>query len=100
MARACFCINEENLHRHLANNVKNYQLQDEAKNRNLDETKCVDVEWFMRRLNGNCQNCGCRFEFDVQNGYLANNITAPRLNTKSRITKTTARLGVSCVIAL
>ena len=59
----------------------------------MDETKYVDVEWFMKRLNGNCQNCGCRFEFDVSrlgqsaefdisNGYLTNNITAQRLNNE------------------
>ena len=94
-------LNEENLHRYLTNKIKNYKLQDEAKNRKIDETKYVDTEWFMKRLNGNCQNCGCRFEFDVVNGYLTNNITAQRKKTmKSRIIKTTARLGVSCVIAL
>ena len=71
-------LNEENLHRYLANKIKNYKLQDEAKNRKIDETKYVDTEWFMKRLNGNCQNCGCRFEFDVANGYLTNNITAQR----------------------
>ena len=71
-------LHEENLHRHLANKIKNYKLQDEAKNRKIDETKYVHTEWFMKRLNGNCQNCGCRFEFDVQNGYLTNNITAQR----------------------
>ena len=75
-------LNEENLHRYLTNKIKNYKLQDEAKNRKIDETKYVDVEWFMKRLNGNCQNCGCRFEFDVQNGYLTNNITAQRLNNE------------------
>ena len=55
-------LNEENLHRYLNNKIKNYKLQDEAKNRKIDETKYVDTEWFMKRLNGNCQNCGCRFE--------------------------------------
>ena len=75
-------LNEENLHRYLNNKIKNYKLQDEAKNRKIDETKYVDTEWFMKRLNGNCQNCGCRFEFDVQNGYLTNNITAQRLNNE------------------
>ena len=34
------------------------------------------------KLNGNCQNCGCRFEFDISNGYLTNNITAQRLNNE------------------
>ena len=72
--------NEENLHRYLTHNIKNYKLQDEAKNRKIDETKYVDVEWFMKRLNANYQNCGCRCEFDVGNGYLINNITAQRLN--------------------
>ena len=97
-------LNEENLHRYLANKIKNYKLQDEAKNRTIDETKYVDVEWFMKRLNGNCQNCGCRFEFDiyqfgrtakldlypsgvaefdVTNGYLTNNITAQRKNNEA-----------------
>ena len=75
-------LNEENLHRYLTNKIKNYKLQDEAKNRKIDETKYVDVEWFMKRLSGNCQNCGCRFEFDVANGYLTNNITAQRLNNE------------------
>ena len=75
-------LNEENLHRYLNNKIKNYMLQDEAKNRKIDETKYVDVDWFMKRLNGNCQNCGCRFEFDVTNGYLTNNITAQRLNNE------------------
>ena len=74
-------------------------LQDEANNRKIDETKFVNVEWFMKRLNGNCQNCGCRFEFDVANGYLTNNITAQRKTMKSRIIRTTARLGVNFVIA-
>ena len=73
-------LSEENLHRYLTNKIKNYKLQDEAKNRKIDETKFVNVEWFMKRLNGNCQNCGCRFEFDISNGYLTNNITAQRLN--------------------
>ena len=36
----------------------------------------------MKRLNGNCKNCGCRFEFDVQNGYLTKNTTAQRLNNE------------------
>ena len=62
-------LNEENLHRYLANKIKNSKLQDEAKNRNIDETKFVNVEWCMKRINGHCQNCGCRFEFDIQNGY-------------------------------
>ena len=34
----------------------------------------------MKRINGNCQNCGCRFEFENVNGHLTNNITAQRLN--------------------
>ena len=55
----------------------NYKLQDEAKNGKIDETKFVDVEWF-----GNCKNCGCCFEFYVQNGYLTNNITVQRLNNE------------------
>ena len=92
-------LNEEHLHRYFANKIKNYKLQDEAKNRKIDETKFADVEWFMKRLNGNCQNCGCRIEFDVQKGYLTNNITAQRLNNEVRITKTTARLVVSYVTA-
>ena len=95
-------LNEENLHRYLNNKIKNYKLQDETKNRKIDETKFVDVEWFMKRSNANCQNCGCRFEFDVcrtgkakfdthptgvaefdvVNGYLTNNITAQRLNNE------------------
>ena len=75
-------LNEENLHRYLTNKIKNYKLQDEAKNRKIDETQYVNTEWFMKRLNGNCQNCGCRFEFDVSNGYLTNNITAQRLNNE------------------
>ena len=75
-------LNEENLHRYLTNRTKNYKLQDEAKNRKIDETKYVDVEWFMKRLNGNCQNCGCRFEFENVKGYLTNNITCQRLNNE------------------
>ena len=75
-------LNEENLHRYLANKVKNYKLQDEAKNRKIYETKYVNVECFMKRLNGNCQNCSCRFEVDVANGYLTNNITCQRLNNE------------------
>ena len=58
-------LNEENLHRYLVHKIMNYKLQDEAKNRKIDDTKFVNVEWFMKRLNGNCQNCGCHFEFDV-----------------------------------
>ena len=73
-------LSEENLHRYLSNKIKNYKLQDEAKKRKIDNDEYVDVEWFMKRINGNCQNCGCRFEFDVSNGYLTNNITCQRLN--------------------
>ena len=58
-------LSEENLHRYLSNKIKNYKLQDEAKKRKIDNGEYVDVEWFMKRINGNCQNCGCRFEFDV-----------------------------------
>ena len=75
-------LSEENLHRYLSNKIKNYKLQDEAKKRKIDNDEYVDVEWFMKRINGNCQNCGCRFEFDVSNGYLTNNITCQRLNNE------------------
>ena len=86
-------LNEENLHRYLSNKIKNYKLQDEAKKRKIDNDEYVDVKWFMERINGNCQNCGCRFEFDVSrlgqsaefdvaNGYLTNNIAAQRLNNE------------------
>ena len=61
-------LSEENLHRYLSNKIKNYKLQDEAKKRKIDNDEYVDVEWFMKRINGYCQNCGCRFEFDVSNG--------------------------------
>ena len=57
-------------------------FNNEAKNRKIDETKFVNVEWLMKRLNGNCQNCGCRFELGVQNGYLTNSITCQRLNNE------------------
>ena len=75
-------LSEENLHRYLSNKIKNYKLQDEAKKRKIDNDEYVDVEWFMKRINGNCQNCGCRFEFENVNGYLTNNITAQRLNNE------------------
>ena len=63
-------LSEESLHRYLSNKIKNYKLQDEAKKRKIDNDEYVDVEWFMKRINGNCQNCGCRFEFENVNGYL------------------------------
>ena len=64
-------LNEENLHRCIRNHkIKNYELQD-AK-RKIEDDKYVDHDWFIKRINGNCQNCGCRFEFDVKNGCLTN----------------------------
>ena len=75
-------LNEENLHRYIENKIKNYKLQDEVKQRKIEGDKYVDHDWFIRRINGNCQNCGCRFEFDVKNGCLTNNMTAQRLNNE------------------
>ena len=73
-------LNEENLHRCIEHKIKNYELQD-AK-RKIEDDKYVDHDWFIKRINGNCQNCGCRFEFDVKNGCLTNSMTAQRLNNE------------------
>ena len=71
-------LTEENLNRYVSNKIRNYKLQDEKANRTINSTKYVTPEWFIKRINGNCCNCGCRFEFEVKNGYLTNTITAQR----------------------
>ena len=71
-------LTEENLNRYVNNKIRNYKLQDEKANRKINLKKYVTPEWFIKRINGNCCNCGCRFEFEVKNGYLTNTITAQR----------------------
>ena len=71
-------LTEENLNRYINNKIRNYKLQDEKAGRKVNSKKYVTPEWFIKRINGNCCNCGCRFEFEVKNGYLTNTITAQR----------------------
>ena len=71
-------LTEENLNRYINNKIRNYKMQDEKANRKINSNKHVTPEWFIKRINGNCCNCGCRFEFEVKNGYLTNTITAQR----------------------
>ena len=71
-------LREENLNRYINNKIRNYKLQDEKAGRKVNSKKYVTPEWFIKRINGNCCNCGCRFELEVKNGYLTNTITAQR----------------------
>jgi len=71
-------LTKEALERYFTNKIKNYKIQDEKANREIDENKYLTVKWFMKRFKGNCCNCGCPYEFDYSNGWLMSNMTAQR----------------------
>ena len=73
---------EEALKRYFTNKIKNYKQQDEKGNREIDESRYLTVKWFMKRVRGNCCNCGCPYEFDYKNGWLMSNMTAQRKNNE------------------
>ena len=52
-------LNEEASTKYITTKIKNYQIQDENANREIDVDKYVNHEWFMKRLTNTCCNCGC-----------------------------------------
>ena len=61
-------LNETTLRKYLNNKIEAYKQQDQKAKREIDKSKYVDPEWFMKRIYGHCNNCGCKFEFEIKNG--------------------------------
>ena len=47
-----------------------------------DTLQANDIDVWSVRSDGNNKNCRCRFELDVKNGCLTNNMTAQRLSNE------------------
>ena len=61
-------LTEDKLIRYLETKISNFKIQDTKANREIDENKYIDVQWFYDRVGSRCNRCSCEFEFDIQNG--------------------------------
>ena len=74
---------EANMYRrYFENKIEGYKNQDRDKGREIDEEDYIDVDWFLQRMNGNCQKCNTWFDFKIKNGKLNSDFTAQRLDNE------------------
>ena len=59
--------------------ISSYKIQDVKGNREIDESKYIDVQWLMDRMNSRCNRCSCEFEFNIDKGIVFSNMTGQRL---------------------
>ena len=48
-------------------------------NREINDDMYIDEMWCLKRMKGNCQKCGVKFEFSTKKGKLCSNFTAQRV---------------------
>ena len=72
-------LTEEKLMRYFEKKISSYKVQDMKGNREIDESKYIDVQWLMDRTNSRCNRCSCEFEFNIDKGIVFSNMTAQRV---------------------
>ena len=73
-------LTKEKLIRYFEKKISSYKIQDLKANREIDESKYIDVQWLMDRTNRRCNRCSCEFEFNIDKGIAFSNLTAQRLD--------------------
>ena len=61
------------------NKMEGYKQQDRQKDREINDDMYIDTMWCLKRMKGNCQKCGVKFEFITKKGKLCSNFTAQRV---------------------
>ena len=64
------------------NKVEGYKQQDRKANREISNDMYIDEMWCLKRMKGNCQKCGVKFEFSTKKGKLCSNFTAQRVDNE------------------
>ena len=64
------------------NKVQGYKQQDRKANREINDDMYIDTMWCLKRMRGNCQKCGVKFEFSTIRGKLCSNFTAQRVDNE------------------
>ena len=73
-------LTEEKLIRHFEKKISIFKIQDLNGNREIDESKNIDVQWLMDRINSRCNRCSCEFEFNIDKGIVFSNMTSQRID--------------------
>ena len=73
-------LTEEKLMKYFEKKISSYKIQDLKGNREIDESKYIDVQWLMDRMNSRCNRCSCEFEFSIDKGIVFSNMTGQRLD--------------------
>ena len=72
--------------------------EDVKGNREIDESKYIDVQWLMDRTNSGCNRCSCEFEFNIDKGIVFSNMTAQRTTSKATTKKTVSSTVTSAIV--
>lgn len=78
------------MNKYLQIKIEGYKSQDKKKNRIIEPSKFVDVEWFKYKLiecKFQCKFCQERMNFEIDDGKFQSNITLDRIDNKLAHTK-------------